>query len=128
MSDYLKYESYTATVHYSNEDDVFFGKVEGINDLITFEGSSVAELKNAFHEAVDDYLETCKSLGKSPEKEYKGAFNVRITPDLHKKAAIVAVKNQMNLNEFIKTAILYAVKHEQAVVAEAKSDYGNARV
>ncbi|KQN33374.1 DNA repair protein [Pedobacter sp. Leaf41] len=94
-----------ASVHYNSEDEVFFGKVIGINDLITFEGSSVSELKNGFFEAVDDYLETCKELGKSPDKTYKGVFNLRISSSLHKQVALSASQYKMTLNDFVKTAL-----------------------
>ena len=118
MIDSLEYNDYAATIHYNSEDEVFFGKIIGINDLLTFEGSSVEELKTAFRETIDDYLETCKSLGKTPDKTYKGAFNVRIPSKLHKKAVFIASKNNVSLNDFIKTALIYAVKHEQDINTE----------
>ncbi len=118
MIDSLKYQDYTATIHYSADDEVFFGKVIGINDLITFEGISVAELKDAFKEAIEDYIETCKSIGKSPDKTYKGVFNVRVPAGLHKKAAIFALQHRITLNDFVKTALVYAVKHEKDISAE----------
>ena len=118
MIDSLKYQDYTATIHYSADDEVFFGKVIGINDLITFEGISVAELKDAFKEAMEDYIETCKSIGKSPDKTYKGVFNVRVPASLHKKAAIFALQHRITLNDFVKTALVYAVKHEKDISAE----------
>jgi predicted HicB family RNase H-like nuclease len=118
MIDSLKYHDYTATIHYSADDEVFFGKVIGINDLITFEGISVAELKDAFKEAMEDYIETCKSIGKSPDKTYKGVFNVRVPAGLHKKAAIFALQHRITLNDFVKTALVYAVKHEKDISAE----------
>jgi predicted HicB family RNase H-like nuclease len=115
MIDSLKYQDYTATIHYSSDDEVFYGKIIGINDLITFEGTSVAELKEAFQEAIEDYLETCKTLGKSPEKTYKGVFNVRVSSGLHKKAASLALQHHMTLNDFVKTALVYAVNHENDI-------------
>jgi len=118
MINSLKYLDYTATIRYSSEDEVFFGKVIGLNDLITFEGTSVAELKQAFKEAIDDYLETCKSLDKSPDKTYKGIFNVRVSSGLHKKAAMLASQHHITLNDFVKTALVYAVKHENDISAE----------
>ena len=115
MIDSLKYKDYTASIHYSAEDEVFFGKIIGINDLITFEGISVVELKAGFQEAIEDYLETCKTIGKSPEKAYKGAFNVRVPAGLHKKAALLAQQRQITLNDFVKWALVYAVSHEKAI-------------
>ena len=91
MIDALIYQNYNAVIRYSSADELFFGKVTGLNDLISFEGTSVAELKEAFKEAIDDYLDACKTIGKSPDKTYKGIFNVRVSSGLHKKAATVAL-------------------------------------
>lgn len=118
MIDTLTYLDYAAIIRYSSADEVFFGKVTGLNDLVTFEGSSVNDLKVAFKEAIDDYLDTCKHLGKSPDKTYKGIFNVRVPSGLHKKAATVALLHKMTLNDFVKTALTYAVKHEKEITAE----------
>jgi predicted HicB family RNase H-like nuclease len=110
MKDILEYKAYYASIHYSSEDEVFYGKLIGINDSITFEGTSVAELKKSFHEAVDDYLETCRELGKEPEKMYKGSFNIRIPAHLHKQAALQAASQNMSLNDFVRLAIDYTLK------------------
>ena len=118
MSNYLKYKEYLATVEYSTEDEVFYGKLFGINDLVTFEGASVKEIKTAFQEAVDDYIKTCKEVNKKPEKSFKGSFNVRVPSELHKDAAFIAVQNNMSLNDFVKGAIQYAIKHKQEVTKE----------
>ncbi len=99
------FADYYAIVHFSAEDDVFFGKIIGINDVVSFEGTTVAQLKKAFHEAVDDYLETCVALGKEPEKLYKGSFNVRIPSELHRQAALQATRKKMSLNDFVRFAI-----------------------
>lgn len=115
MTDILQYKDYYASVHFSAEDDVFHGKIIGINDLVSFEGASVKELKKAFHEAVEDYLDTCRQLKKEPNKTYKGTFNVRITSDLHKQAAVVAAQNNISLNDFVKTAINYALLHQNDI-------------
>ncbi len=112
MNDVLEYRGYYASVHFSSEDDVFDGKLLGIDDLVNFEGTSVKELKKAFRESVDDYLETCKELGKEPNKTYKGTFNIRISVDLHKAAAVYAAKNNISLNDFVKKAIQYALMHK----------------
>lgn len=109
MNDLLQYKDYYATIHFSNEDDVFYGKVIGVNDLITFEGASVKELKHAFEEAIDDYLETCKELDKTPDKIYKGSFNVRIPSELHRQAAVFAAIRNMSLNDFVRYAINYTI-------------------
>lgn len=105
MNGILKFKGYYAEVHFSAVDDVFFGNLMGISDLISFEGTSVSDLKKAFHEAVEDYLITCEELGKDPEKTYKGSFNVRIPPELHRKAANYASIRKMILNDLVKQAI-----------------------
>ena len=115
MNDILEYKGYYASVHFSSEDDVFYGKLLGIDDLVNFEGSSVKALKKAFYEATNDYLETCKELGKEPNKTYKGTFNVRISTDLHKSAAVFAAIHNVSLNDFVKTAINYALLHKEDV-------------
>jgi predicted HicB family RNase H-like nuclease len=115
MNDLLEYNGYYANLHFSSEDEVFYGKLLGIDDLVNFEGASVKELKKAFHEVVDDYLEKCRDLGKEPNKTYKGTFNVRITPDLHKAAAVFGAIHNISLNDFVKTAINYALLHKEDV-------------
>lgn len=105
MENILTYKNYLGSVNYNNTDEVFFGKLIGVNDLITFEGDSVKALKKAFHEAVDDYIETCEMLGKKPDKTYKGSFNVRIDSELHRKAAFLAAQKGISLNEFVEKAI-----------------------
>lgn len=115
MNDILEYKNYLASVHFSAEDEVFFGKVLAINDLISFEGSSVKELKASFEEAIEDYLETCRQVSKSPDKTYKGTFNVRVSSDLHKQAALFAAMNNLTLNEFVKKALAFTLAHKDQV-------------
>jgi len=101
----LSYKDYYGSVEYSAADECFFGKIIGINDLVSFEGGSVSELKKAFAEAVDDYIAMCAEIGKEPQKSYKGSFNVRIPPELHKEAAITATRIGISLNAFVEKAI-----------------------
>ena len=68
MKDVLTYKEFVGSVHFSTDDEIFFGKIEGIDDLVTFEGTSVAELKKSFKESVDDYIELCKRENKVPGK------------------------------------------------------------
>lgn len=106
----MEHKGYYARIEYSDEDQCFFGSIEGIVDVIGFEGGNVNELKQAFHEAVDDYLDLCQRLGKEPQKAYKGSFNVRIDPDLHKRAALLASSNGISLNQLIENAVDRYVK------------------
>jgi predicted HicB family RNase H-like nuclease len=101
----MEYKGYTATVRFSDEDGVFHGKIHGINDLVTFEGSSVDELRKAFAEAVDDYLETCQRMGKNPDKAFKGSFNVRVSPRLHQQASVYAERHGFSLNKLVERAL-----------------------
>ena len=115
MNDILQYKEYFASIRFSAADDAFVGKILGINDLINFEGNSVSELKKAMKEAVDDYLQTCLRIGKAPEKAYKGSFNVRVSPKLHREASAFAATHNITLNEFVKTALSYALKEEENI-------------
>ncbi|NLI14146.1 type II toxin-antitoxin system HicB family antitoxin [Pelotomaculum propionicicum] len=105
MKDVMFYKDFIGSIHYSTEDEIFFGKIEGIDDLVSFEGSSVEELKASFHEAVEDYLELCKLNQKEPQKAYKGNFNIRISPELHKQAVREATVKGISLNQFVESAI-----------------------
>jgi predicted HicB family RNase H-like nuclease len=112
MKDILMYKDFIGSVHFSTDDKVFHGKIEGITDLVTFEGKSVDELEKAFHEAVNDYITLCKEAGKEPLKSCRGSFNVRIPSELHIKAMKQAVKLGIPLNQLVQKAIEKAVTHE----------------
>src|SRR3954470_421525 len=103
MSDILEYKGYYGNVHFSAEDDCLVGEVIGINDIILFQGETVQELKSSFHEAVDDYLNYCKERGKDPHKTYKGSFNVRVSTEIHRDAALIAALKNVSLNDFVKS-------------------------
>ncbi|OAV71803.1 hypothetical protein Barb7_00956 [Bacteroidales bacterium Barb7] len=101
----LKYKDYIGTVSYSEDDEVFFGKVEGINGLVNFEGNSVHELREAFEGAVDAYLDYCIQEGLPPDKHYTGTLNIRISPELHRKIACRAKKTGVTINAYIKDTL-----------------------
>ncbi|HBN22903.1 MAG TPA: toxin-antitoxin system HicB family antitoxin [Holosporales bacterium] len=105
MKDHMKYKDYYGSVHYNNEDEVFYGKVEGIRSLTSYEGTDVKSLKQAFEEAVDDYLETCAEQSTTPEKPFKGSFNVRVGEQLHRKSMEYAWAHNTNLNTITKEAL-----------------------
>jgi predicted HicB family RNase H-like nuclease len=106
MENVLKYNDFIATVKYSEEDEAFIGRIEGINSVVSFEGESISELKAAFREAVESYLSFCKRKGITEiQKSYTGVFNVRINSNLHRNAAIAAKLNGSTLNAFVKDAI-----------------------
>ncbi len=111
----MTYKGYLGSVAYSEKDNVFFGKIEGINGLVNFEGESVKELTDAFHEAVDDYLAYCKDEGIEPDKSYSGVLNVRLAPALHRKIAMIARQAGQTLNAYIKEAIEEKVESAAAM-------------
>ncbi len=105
MSDLLTYKDYFGSVGYSAEDKVFHGKIEFIRDLVTYEGTDVDSLEASFEEAVDDYLKLCAEQGRDPEKPFKGSFNVRPGPRLHREASLYARKHLLNLNGVVVKAL-----------------------
>jgi predicted HicB family RNase H-like nuclease len=105
MKDVITYKDFIGSVHFSAVDKVFHGKLEGISDVVSFEGRSVAELTKAFHEAVNDYLKLCKEAGKAPERSYNGSFNVRISTELHRKAVAKAAQLGLSLNQLVQKAL-----------------------
>lgn len=111
MKNVLKDKGFIGSVQFDAEDKVLYGKIEGINDLITFEGHTVEELIEAFHEAVDDYLTLCKEANKEPLKSCKGSFNVRISSEIHRKALEKATIMGISLNQLVQKAIEQEVTH-----------------
>lgn len=111
MNNIMKYKDYWAEIKYSDEDECFYGEVEGLaNDSISFEGSTVKELKKDFKDAIDHYLDVCKSNNLVAEKQYKGSFNVRIKPELHKEAVLFARSFNISLNQFVEKAIINEIE------------------
>ena len=105
MENVLRYQDFVGTVQYNATDKLFHGKLAFITDLVTFEGSSVAELEAAFVEAVDDYMELCEQVGKKPEKTFAGSFNIRMKPELHRQAAIASLEKGISLNQLVVDAV-----------------------
>lgn len=99
MKSCLEYKGYYATVEYSYEDCVLYGKIAGLNDLVTFECGNAAGAQQAFENAVDEYIAFCAEVGKEPEKAYKGSFNIRTTPQMHRALAQLAAKMGRTLNQ-----------------------------
>ena len=101
----LKYKDFLGSVNFSEKDGVFFGKIEGIDGLVNFEGESVKELTEAFHEAVDDYLAYCEEEGIEAHKSYTGVLNIRISPETHSRIAMLAKQVGVSINSFIKSTL-----------------------
>ncbi len=104
MENTLEYKGYVTNICFDAEDHILHGKIEGIDDLVTFEGSS-EDIENEFHSAVDDYLSYCEEIGKEPLKPCKGTLRVRISPELHQRLSTFALRNGLSMNQAVENAI-----------------------
>ena len=104
----MRYKGYLARVEYSEEDGCFIGRLAGIPDIVTFHGESVVGLQSAFEEAVDDYVDTCAKVGIEPRKPCSGKIMLRVPPDLHARAAMLAKAQGKSLNQWVTDAIARA--------------------
>ena len=99
------YKNFIGSAEIDIESGLCVGKILFINDLVTYQSATPAGLKAEFESAVDDYLDTCKEIGKSPEKSLSGVFNVRISPEDHRRAAVLSLKSKKSLNSVISDAV-----------------------
>lgn len=97
----MNYKDYHASIEYDDEAEIFHGEVLNTRDVITFQGKSVKELRKAFQDSVDDYLDWCAQRGKKPEKPYSGKLLLRLDPDLHRKIALLASQSGKSLNNYV---------------------------
>jgi predicted HicB family RNase H-like nuclease len=110
MKNMMTYKDYYGSVNFNDDDNVFYGRIEFIKALISYEGTDVISLRKAFQEAVDDYLQACEESGKKPEKSFKGVFNVRIDQQLHRELAIEADRAGVSLNALIAQKLSKAIR------------------
>ncbi len=111
MSNIMKYKGYWAEIKYSDEDECFWGEIEGLKkDLIIFEGNSVKELKKDFKDAINHYLQVCRETNTEPEKQCKGSLNVRLGVELHNRAKMKSIEKKISINELIKEAVQLYLK------------------
>src|SRR5690606_33322249 len=108
MNNVMTYKGYSARIEYDDEDGIIFGQIVGIRDGVGFHAESVDDLRSAFHEAVDDYIETRAKVGKEPQKPYSGKMMFRVSPDVHRKAAIAAELSGKSLNQWAEEALAKA--------------------
>lgn len=101
----MKYKGYVAVPQYNAKDKCFFGKLLGIRDHVIFEGNTVIQIEKAFHEAVDDYLDTCKEMGKPPQKATASKLNLRLQPELHAKLIEAASFEGKSINQYVVDAL-----------------------
>ena len=106
----IEYKGYHGVFVFDQSIDAFHGRVVGLQDVVTFQGQSLEELRREMAESVEDYLEFCAEVGKEPERPYRGEFLVRTTPEVHRAAAIEAESSGMSLNSWVEAAIISVVK------------------
>ena len=111
----MGYKGYAASVEFDGEDEIFVGRIVGLNDVVGFHADNVEELKAAFHEAVDDYIETCRRVGKKPEKAYSGSLMVRVDPAVHARAARAAELSGKSLAQWAEDKLRTAAQQEVGV-------------
>ena len=111
----LEYKGYHTCIKYESETNTLRGIIEGINDYVDFECDNISKVAEEFHKAVDEYIDFCKDVGKEPEKEYKGSFNIRIKPELHKELALKAALNGESINKTVERAIDNYINEEKIV-------------
>lgn len=105
MKDMMQYKGYYGSVHFDDEQLIFYGKVEFIRALISYEATNARGLIKAFEEAVDDYLDTCEMKKIAPELPFKGSLNVRLGSDLHRRVALAAAHQRISVNKFIRETL-----------------------
>ena len=108
----LTYNGYHGRFEYDEDADIFHGQVMNLTDVITFQGRSIDELKQALADSVEDYLEFCADEGKAPEKPYSGRFNVRLNPEVHQRIALEAARNGVSLNNWVAKILAESVDHQ----------------
>jgi len=106
----MRYKDYEATVEFDEDAEIFHGEVADLRDVITFQGKSVAALKKAFADSIEDYLAFCKVRGEEPEKPFSGQFVVRTEPALHKQVSTAARRAGVSMNRFVAAALEKAVR------------------
>jgi predicted HicB family RNase H-like nuclease len=111
----VSYKGYNALIEFDAEGEVFVGHLLGVNDVVGFHADSVETLRDAFHEAVDDYLETCGAIGKPPEKPYSGQIMVRVAPAVHARAALAAQMAGKSLAKWTEDVLAQAAAETPGV-------------
>ena len=106
----MHYKGYEASVDFDEEAEIFHGEVLNLRDVITFQGASAGELKQAFADSVEDYLAFCRERGEEPDRPYSGQFVVRTPPVLHKAVSLAAKREGVSLNRWVTAALERAVK------------------
>ena len=101
----MNYKGYTGKVEYDDEAGVFYGEIIGLRDVVTFKGSSVKELQQSFRESIEDYITFCKRMGKDPDTPASGRLILRMPPELHYRASVLAKAEGRSLNSWVTEAV-----------------------
>ena len=101
----MTYKGYGCAIRFDDEAEIFHGEVTGLRDVVTFQGRTVDELKAAFQESVDDYLEYCESRGEAPDKPFSGRFLLRVDPTLHRRLVEVSAAAGESLNSWVASRL-----------------------
>lgn len=108
----LEYKGYTGKVEFDDTVETFHGEVVGLKDVVTFEGESVEEIKRAFRDSIDDYLEFCEERGEEPDRPFTGQYRLRIPPEMHRSASMLSQRDGTSLNEWISRSIAEKIERE----------------
>ena len=119
MTNGMSYKGYSARIEYDDDDGIFIGRIAGIRDGVGFHADTVEALREAFREAVEDYIETCARIGKEPQKAFSGQVMFRISPEVHRKAALAAELAGKSLNQWAEEVLARA-----AIPSSAAADPG----
>lgn len=110
MTNAMTHKGYSARIEYDDEDGIFFGRLAGIADVVGFHADTVDGLREAFHEAVDDYLDTCARLGREPQRAFSGQVMFRVDPEVHRRAALAAELAGKSLNQWAEEVLSRAAE------------------
>jgi len=114
MKNLMEYKGYYGSVDYEPDEPIFYGKLEYIKALVSYEAEDAAGIQKFFHEAVDDYLALCKKKKITPEKPFKGSFNIRTGHNLHRDLALTALKEEVSINKFVCQVLQQACNKKRA--------------
>jgi predicted HicB family RNase H-like nuclease len=109
----MTYKNYIAHIEFDETAEIFHGEVINTRDVITFQGTNVKGLKQAFIDSIEDYLAFCAERNEEPEKPFSGKFNLRLDPALHRTVSIAAKRNHKSINQWVTVAIIHQLQHEE---------------
>lgn len=117
----MEHRGYLGAVAFDDQDNVFHGRVLGIRDTVTFEGTTVSDLRRAFRDSVDDYVDMCAERGEAPDRPFSGQFIVRLTPELHRAISLRAAQEGKSLNAWVADLLRNAMEKTPTTAAEQQT-------